>query len=338
MQVPEEVLDKGLTPRQYFLLAHLYRNVDRWGEVNLTSEELEQLTNTSRTTVWRDMTALEEAGLVDTYRTRRDFNKFSKNRYTLIAPCFQPETEPCFTPETSDLKTVSLCFPPETSTADYVDSNKLLTKVTTLESNTSYLIYNDASGVVLEKKKPKREKKMVNKWQDDDDIGGFGLLDGEVPASQRQKPISKRDPKTRHNRPQHEWTSLDVASEFASRMYDKVRGIPGLVNVQKLAPILSKYRRDYGLTSVMELEVMDMLLGDDRKLVAVKKDPTNAYRIFLKMLSTHNQKAIANLGLNNLDEAPREQYVYASDGKKFDNSMPGRRAMKDYEQKLGATA
>lgn len=337
MQVPEEVLDKGLTPRQYFLLAHLYRNVDRWGEVNLTSEELEQLTNTSRTTVWRDMTVLEDLNLVQTYRTRRDFNKFSKNRYTLVAPCFTTETEPCFQPETSDEKTVSLCFPPETSTTDYVDSNKLLTTVTTLESNTSYLIYNDASSVVLEKKKPKREKKMVNKWQDDDDIGGFGLLDGEVPAAQRQKPISRRDPKTRHNRPQHEWTAQDVASEFATRMYDKVRGVPGLVNVAKLAPVLNKYRSEYGLTPIMELDVLDMLMGDDRKLQAVKKDPVNAYKIFLKMLATHNQKSITNLGLENLDSAPIQQYVYASDGKRFDNSMPGRKAMQSYEQKLGTT-
>lgn len=339
MQVPEEVLDKGLTPRQYFLLAHMYHNVDRWGEVHLTSEELEQLTGTSRTTVWRDMTVLEELGLVDTYRTKRNYGKLHKNVYKLISPCFQPETlveETCFSPETSVAEGKSLCFPPETSTADQ-GSHKLLTTTTVKELNTSYLIYTDAPGVVVEKK-PRRANKLVNKWQDDDDIGGFGLLDGEVPAAQRSKPVSKRDPRTRVNRPQHEWTAQDVASEFASRMYDKVRGVPNLVNVGKLAIIIASYRKKYGLTALLELEVLEMMMSDDRRIGSIKKQPTDAYKMFLKMLATHNQKAVANLGLDNLDEPAVDEYVYASDGTRFDNSMFGRKMMKNYEEELGAKA
>ena len=307
MQIPDEVLDKGLTPREFFLLAILFRNVDRWGEVNLTQEELTELTGSSRTTLWRDMTALEDHGLVDVSRTKRNYGKLYKNRYKL------------------------LCLSRETSTASEVvlTTTKLSTTSTTLtkEKNTTYSLWGSA---------PKEEKEMVNNWQDDDDIGGFGLLDGEVPAAQRAKPVSKRDPKTRHQRPQHEWTPNDVASEFAAQLYGKIRGIPGLLNINKLAPILGKYRKDRGTTALFELQVIDMLMNDDTRLHEVKKDPANAWKIFLRMLATHGKQAQENLGQTDaeLDEPVTEQYIYSSDGRKFDNSMPGRAALERWEEKL----
>lgn len=307
MQIPDEVLDKGLTPREFFLLAVLFRNVDRWGDVNLTQEELTELTGSSRTTLWRDMTSLEEHGLVDVSRTKRNYGKLYKNRYKLL----------CLSRETSTLSEVDLT------------TTKLSTTGTTLtkEKNTTYSLWGSA---------PKEEKEMVNNWQDDDNIGGFGLLDGEVPASQRSKPVSKRDPKTRNNRPQHEWTPNDVASEFASQLYGKIRGIPGLINISRLAPILGKYRKDRGTTALFELEVINMMMNDDTRLHEVKKDPANAWKILLRMLATHGKQAQENLGQTDeeLDEPIMERYIYASDGRKFDNSMPGRAAMERWEEKL----
>jgi hypothetical protein len=177
---------------------------------------------------------------------------------------------------------------------------------------------------------------MVNNWQDDDNIGGFGLLDGEVPAAQRAKPVSKLDPKTRNIRPQHEWTPNDVASEFASQLYGKVRGIPGLINISRLAPILGKYRKDRGTTALFELEVINLMMNDDTRLHEVKKDPANAWKILLRMLATHGKKAQENIGQTEeeLDEPIMERYIYASDGRKFDNSMPGRAALERWEEKI----
>lgn len=307
MQIPDEVLDKGLTPREFFLLAVLFRNVDRWGDVNLTQEELTELTGSSRTTLWRDMTALEGHGLVDVSRTKRNYGKLYKNRYKLL----------CLSRETSTLSEVDLT------------TTKLSTTSTTLtkEKNTTYSLWGSA---------PKEEKEMVNNWQDDDNIGGFGLLEGEVPAAQRAKPVSKRDPKTRHNRPQHEWTPNDVASEFASQLYGKVRGIPGLINISRLAPILGKYRKDRGTTALFELEVINLMMNDDTRLHEVKKDPANAWKILLRMLATHGKQAQENIGQTDqdLDEPILERYIYASDGRKFDNSMPGRAALERWEEKL----
>jgi biotin operon repressor len=303
MQIPEEVLDKGLTPREFYLLAVLFRNVDRWGDVNLTQEELTELTGSSRTTLWRDMTSLEEQGLVDVSRTKRNYGKLYKNRYKL------------------------LCFKSETSTPSPSDSNKQLdtvVTVTTKVKNATHSLWGSA---------PKGEE--MNKWDDDDNIGGFGLLDGEWPAAQKPKPVSKRDPKTRNLRPQHEWTPNDVASEFASQLYGKIRGIPGLVNISRLAPILGKYRKERGLTAQVELEVLELLMTDEARLRDIKRDPANAWKIFLRMLATNGQKALENLGLDDasLDSADNPGYIYSKDGRKFQNTMPGRAALERYEEK-----
>ncbi len=175
----------------------------------------------------------------------------------------------------------------------------------------------------------------MNKWDEDDNIGGFGLLDGEVPAAQRPKPVSKRDPKTRNLRPQHEWTPNDVASEFASQLYGKIRGIPGLVNISRLAPILGKYRKERGLTAQVELEVLELLMTDEGRLREIKRDPANAWKIFLRMLATNGQKALENLGLDDasLDSTDNPGYIYSKDGRKFQNTMPGRAALERYEEK-----
>jgi DNA-binding Lrp family transcriptional regulator len=300
-------LDFGLRAGEASLLDVLVSHTNRWGEINLCMEQLGDLTGSSRTTLWRRMTVLEEKGLIETTRTKRNYGKLYKNRYKLLV------------------------FKIETSTAgqsSHIDNLTTVTTVTTKVKNTSYSLWGFAPEM--------EEIEMVNKWQDDDEVGGFGLLDGELPATQRQKPASKRDPKTRNQRPQHEWTPNDVASEFASQLYSKVRGIPGLLNIRKLAPILGKYRKDYGTTALFELEVIDMLINDSRRLADIKKDPANAYRIFLRMLATHGKKAQNNLEFEEIENEPELviDYLIASDGKKFDNSMPGRVELKEYEKSL----
>lgn len=267
---------------------------DRWGDINVTMIELGEVTGFGRTKLSQTIGKLRLSGIVDVTRTKRNYGKLYTNRYRIVE---------------------------RTSTASNNDLTSQTTKLTKV-LNTSYLIGGKAAN---------EEENMVNRWDDGDDIGGFGLFEDEM---NKQPVVSKRDPKTRHKRPQEEWTSADVASEFASQLYAKVRGIPGLVNVAKLRPVLAKYRKEYGTTAVLELEVLDMMMGDERKLSEVKKAPHEAYRIFLRMLTTHNQKAHTNLGIPEVEEEYHAPFVYASDGKAFDNSMPGRAALERYEEKL----
>ena len=323
MQIPDEVLDRGLKPSEFYLLAVLYRHANVAGVVELTMDSLSDLTGSSRTTIWRDMTGLESHGLVDTHRTKRNLGKFWKNKYQLLAPCFTDETPL----EVNEPVMVDLsCFKNETST----DSNTVLKLTTDIKvKNTTYSLGADAP---VEKFK---EVKVVNRWQDEDsEIGGWGLLEPAY-ASKTNK-VSKRDPKTRHQRPQEEWTAADVASEFAVRVYDRVRGIPGLVSTKDLRGALAANRARFGVSATIEMAVMEKFFGDERNITAIKTSPRKAHGIFLNFITSNINSVTEEMGM---DEAPLDteiavEYVYASDGKKFDNSMPGRKALEMYEEKI----
>lgn len=316
MQIPDEVLDLGLKPNQFYLLALLFRHADKNGMVELTMEQMSDATGMSRTTLWREMTVLEDKGLVDTHRTKRNLGKFWKNKYQLLSPCFITETKGVDTDLNGDLP----CFNHETSTADSYISVELSS--TTKVKNTSYS---------LGAKAPKKEIPVVSRWKDDDeDLGGFGLLESDV--QNKTKPVSKRDPKTRRQRPQEEWTAADVASEFSFRVYDKVRGIPGLVDTNALRGALAANRKRFEMNATLEMELMERFFGDERNLNAIKGSPKKAHGIFLNFITMNVSKVVEDLEMTAEDKS--ENYIYASDGKRFDKSMPGRRDLKEYEETL----
>lgn len=316
MQIPDEVLDLGLKPNQFYLLAVLFRHANKSGLVELTMEQLTDLTALSRTTLWREMTVLEGLGLVDTHRTKRNLGKFWKNKYQLLSPCFTDETKGVDIEVQVDLP----CFVDETSTADSNITADLL--VTTKVENTTYSLGARA---------PKKEIIVVGRWKDDDeDLAGVGLLDFDAPVA--AKKISKRDPKTRRQRPQEEWTPADVASEFSSRVYDKIRGIPGLVNTNALRGALAANRSRFEMNATLEMELLERFFGDERNLAAIKGSPKKAHGIFLNYITMNVSKVVEAFEMTADDK--EEHYIYASDGKRFDKSLPGRRDLKEYEEKL----
>jgi DNA-binding MarR family transcriptional regulator len=323
----EEIRLLSLPPAELRVLLALRHMVDRWGEVNVTMDELKVLTGYGRTTLSKAVAGLSEAGFIDTVRTKRNLGKLSKNRYYLT---------PCSPEQTWEVKSASEvvlpCSTERTSTAsEVVTSSNSNVISNTKVKNTSYSLVATGHGGVF------KEVSLVNKWDDDDDIGGFGLLDGEVPASRKVRPVSKRDPKTRHQRPQEDWTAADVASEFSWRVYDKVRGIPGMVNTNKLRLALSQNRVRFGSTATIEMELMDKFFGDARNLDTIKRTPQFTHAIFLRFITANISGVVTELGMDEpeVDNYERPEYIYASDGKKFDNSMPGRKAMERYEEKIG---
>jgi hypothetical protein len=180
----------------------------------------------------------------------------------------------------------------------------------------------------------------MNNWKDDDDTVAFGLLEGELPAKQAQALVNdKRKPKTRGNRPVPDWTTYDMATEFSYRLSRKFPMIPGLVNVKALAGALAKNRREYGITAVVEMEVMDLFFNDERKWRAAEEHPEKIHGKYLRMFTTNLEEALANLGmLDQLSEsssvAPQGSFVYASDGARFTDSFLGRKALQQHEQDL----
>ena len=175
----------------------------------------------------------------------------------------------------------------------------------------------------------------MNRWNDDDDIKGFGLLDGEVSSGQKKAPVSKKSSKTRHQREKEDWTPADVAAEFSWRIYDKVRGIPNMINTKTLTILLAKNRKEFGLTASMELELLDKFIGDERNLIAVKRQPSKTINIFLVFITNNVNKLSQTNQVVIEEENSSNSNLIASDGKVFDNTIIGKAALERHEAKIG---
>lgn len=260
-------------------------------------EELTELTGSSRTTLWRALVKLQELGMVETTRTKRNLGRLYKNVYRVLEF------------ETSTAGQGS--YNSQSDTVDN-DSNK---------KNTSYSF----SAVGAE------EETMVNKWKEEDEFMSFGLIDEAPPVEK----ISKADPKTRRLRPEAEWTALDVASEFAFRAYDNIRGVPGLVNTFSLRGALARNRNLFDINATMELALMDKFFADARNIAAIKRSPKNTIGIFMNFITKNITQIRNEVTIEQaLAMAEELEYVYASDGRKFDKSIAGRAALARYENKL----
>ena len=203
----DELLLLSLSANEARTLIALRHLSDRDGKIVATMEELGILTKYSRETLRVAVRSLENRGLITTRRTKRNLGKLYKNEYQLIQKNLASENE----------KQENLASPAEVfaqkflaSTAGTDDIGIPSTNSKSIVLNTTYLIPSEA------REEKFKEVKLVNKWQDDgDDIVGFGLLEGEVQASLKPVPVSKRNPKTRWQRPQDDWTPADVATEFS---------------------------------------------------------------------------------------------------------------------------
>jgi len=312
LEIPDEILDMGLKPNEFYLFAVMNRMADSAGNVDATMDTLGIATGLSRTTLWRDMSVLESKGLLGITRSKRNLGKLHKNKYRLINPCFKNEHEGVDKAPDS----VVPCFTDGTSTAD---SNTVI--VTTGTDKTMIKNASHSFGA-----KAPVKGVMVNRWSDDDNIAGVGLLDGELPAAQKEQKKKLH----RSERPTDSWTAQMVASEFASRVYSKIPGVPGMVNTKRLAIALATNRKKYGTSASVEVAAMDKFFSDARNVATLRKFPKNSHGIFLNSI-TH---FVAESSSAAAVEPEMDDAIYASDGTEFDNSMPGRASLERYEEKL----
>jgi len=307
--------------------------------VQPSMETLETLTGYKRQRLSTAITELKNEGFLEVKRTKRNLGKLSYNEYSI--PGIHTDTSEPSPGIPEDTLTTSPCIVEDTSTADSNSNNYLTTVIT-----------NDLTS---HRKNPRlKEFPVTSKWRPrgedttgDDEIGGFGLLEDEQPAAVKHKlSTDKRDPKTRGRRPEAEWTPVDVAVEFSFQLARKYPLLPGLVNTKQLSGALAANRKKYGITAPIEMEIMRLFLGDERKHFDwnVNENYKLLYKRFLRMFTTDMDRALNNLGMPSrreltevVDEVafePASEYVYASDGRKFDNSIPGRKSLQRYEEKL----
>lgn len=326
--LPVEAFSLELDDKEFRLLSALCHLSSRVGTVEATMEELAILTNRGPENVRRALRGLEKHGLVVTVRTKRNLGKLYKNRYTL-PHCTVEELVPEDTLVHSTVGSTGGQVVPVSINGSNSSNDR------TSRVDTTYLSV-EGSAPHLEKK----EIPVVNRWQDDDDdLAGVGLLEGEVPASKAKRVVSdKRKPATRGKRPVAEWTSYDMATEFSYRLGRKFPMIPGLVNVKNLAGALAKNRKAYGITAEFEMEVMNLFFGDERRWRSAEEAPHLIHGKYLRMFTTHFDEVMNNLGLAQTNgvvaEVAQQEYIYSSDGRKFDDSLLGRKALARHEATL----
>jgi DNA-binding transcriptional ArsR family regulator len=323
--IPAEAYTADISDYEFRLYAVLCHTAGQEGVVEASVAHLGTLTRgASDKTVRRALKALEAAGLVETARTRSTGGKWGITKYVLPAV----KNDRRSTPQPPVKNDRTEVVDSKLEAAVELTSSDLLPSLSRQVSNggTTYPYGQSPCPI---------RRVVLKKFDDgDDNIGGFGLLE---PKPLPEIKIRKSDPKTRGRRPQHEWTPLDVAAEFQFRVGKRFYWLPGTLNIRSLAGALSKNRSQYGVTALIELELLDMFMADERNFLNVGNEAPDLYKSFLRMFKTKMNQARENIGLKPLsavevvESAPM---LVASDGQTFDNSAAGRSMLEKYERRI----
>lgn len=324
---PDEKFFTPLTPSEYRLLDILC-TLSNKSVCNASMEELARFAQCSEESVRRALRGLEAANLITTLRTKRNLGRLHKNVYTLVSPSHKNVDEGVVIHKNEDAVVHKIVG----STAVTGNTSNLTTR--RLNKTTSYL--------GADARKKRKKVSVVNSWKDDDNVGGFGLFDEEVVAKTAGPKPSKRKPNTRHQRPRHEWTVPDVIAEFTNRVSNVMPDIRNPVNFGQLLGQLHKMRRENDIDALIELEILELFFEDSWLKTKGRQTPQYITGRYLQMFKSHLDIALKRLGLPERDSLTErdvhytspEQVVYASDGTAFDNSMPGRLELKEYEEEL----
>ena len=321
MQIPEGAFTAPLTDYQFRLLVVLCRLSGSEGVVKASVARLASETgNVHEKTVRRALKALEGHGLLSRLKTRRANGYRGVDIYRLNS---------YGTPEST--KVTEIGDANVRTSHDYKSRSHIANKPLVPNSQISYKLKD-----IVAQEAPLKEIKISMRGIDDgDDLAGFGLIE---PKDVPQQKISKRDPKTRGKRPEHEWTPMDVAAEFSYRVGRKYPLLPGTVSVKALSGALAKFRKQYGTTALIELELLRLFMADESNFRHIGDEAPNLYKLYLASFGKKMNQARDNLGLNRIapvkEPVAKMATITASDGSQFQNSMSGRAQLQRYEKKL----
>ena len=323
MRIPHEAYTANLTDYQFRLLATMCHLAGSGGRIQASAAQLGIETgNVHEKTVRRGLAALEEAGFLKRTRTKR------ANGYRGID--LLDITSPSGTLEFPNLGDANVHTSHDYKSRSHITNKSLVPN--SKDSNQLKDIRNTEGVSMKEIRVPMR------KWEDDSDsLAGFGLVEERDAV---QPKIRKSDPKTRGKRPEHEWTPMDVAAEFSYRVGKRYPLLPGTVNVRQLSGALSKFRKQYQTTALVELELLKLFMADERNFQNIGDEAPFLYKMYLASFGKKMNQARENLGLNKVnakvDTSVKVSTLTASDGKVFQNSLSGRAQLERYEKRLGA--
>ncbi len=316
MRIPSEAFSKILTDYQFRLLVTIYQLSGSKGRFKTSVAELCRQTNkNSDRTVRTALKALESHGFIIRTPGKRANGFKGMDIYEVVE---NYRTENYRT--SHDYKSHS-SMTNKSLVPNSLDSNKLKDF--------------ESKGILM-----KEIRVPMREYQDDgDNLAGFGLVE---PKDATQPKIRKSDPKTRGRRPEHEWTSMDVAAEFSYRVGRKYPLLPGTVNVKQLSGALAKFRKQYDTNALIELELLRLFMADERNFQNIGDEAPMLYKMFLASFGKKMNQARENLGLNKInapiDTTVKMGTLQASDGRTFQNSLSGRAQLARYEQRLKENA
>ena len=324
MRIPQEAYTANLTDFQFRLLATICHLAGSEGRLKASAAQLGIETgNVHEKTVRRGLIALEEAGFINRTRTKRANGYRGIDLLDITSPSGMLES-----PSLGDANVHT--------SHDYKSRSHITNKSLVPNSKDSNQLKDirNTEGVSM-----KEIRVPMRKWEDDSDsLAGFGLVEERDAV---QPTIRKSDPKTRGKRPEHEWTPMDVAAEFSYRVGKRYPLLPGTVNVRQLSGALSKFRKQYQTTALVELELLKLFMADERNFQNIGDEAPFLYKMYLASFGKKMNQARENLGLNKVnakvDTSVKVSTLTASDGKVFQNSLSGRAQLERYEKKLGAT-
>jgi hypothetical protein len=324
VRIPHEAYTANLTDYQFRLLATICHLAGSEGRLKASAAQLGIETgNVHEKTVRRGLAALEKAGFIKRTRTKR------ANGYRGID--LLDITSPSGTLEFSNQGDANVHTSHDYKSRSHITNKSLVPN--SKDSNQLKDIRNTEGVSMKEIRVPMR------KWEDDsDNLAGFGLVEERDAV---QPKIRKSDPKTRGKRPEHEWTPMDVAAEFSYRVGKRYPLLPGTVNVRQLSGALSKFRKQYQTTALVELELLKLFMADERNFQNIGDEAPHLYKLYLSSFGKKMNQARENLGLNKVnakvDTSVKVSTLTASDGKVFQNSLSGRAQLDRYEKRLGAS-
>lgn len=318
MRVPSEAFSADLTDYQFRLLITIYRLAGFKRSFKTRIDELAILTgNVNEKTVRRALKALEEKRLI--WRTP------TKMRGGLRGPdVIHIGDSNVQTVEDSNVHATH-----DKVTNSYLNHPANRPLVPNSHINQDSNKYFETKGFIKEIKIP------MKKYDDGDDLAGFGLVE---PKDAPQPRVKKNDPKTRGKRPEHEWTPMDVAAEFSYQVGRKYPLLPGTVSVKQLSGALAKFRKQYGTSALIELELLRLFMADEDNFKGIGDEAPFLYKRFLNSFGTKMNQARENLGLGKINAKistkPVSGTLTASDGTVFQNSLSGRAQLERYEKRL----
>ena len=318
MRVPPEAFSADLTDYQFRLLITICHLAGFKRSVKASAGELSILTgNVHQKTVRRALKALEEKGLISQSVNYGKGGRQSPNTIHIGDSKVHPGWDANVHPAHDKVTNSYLNHPTNMS---LVPNSHI--------SNNSYK-YFEPKGFKKEIKVP------MKKFDDGDDLAGFGLVE---PKDAPQPRIKKNDPKTRGKRPEHEWTPMDVAAEFSYQVGRKYPLLPGTVSVKQLSGALAKFRKQYGTTAIIELELLRLFMQDENNFKSIGDEAPFLYKRYLSSFGNKMNQARENLGLGKINAkistTPVSGTLTASDGTVFQNSLSGRAQLERYEKRL----